>query len=141
VNLWDSTPALRLYGVCLVTGDVPRLRAFYESIFGVLGEGDDEHVVLAPEGAALTLFSTRGMERMAPGSMAGAGSGNTLLGIHLEGSAGIIDATHARLVELGIPIVKPPQTHPWGSRSLWFRDPDGNIITLAAKAAQERSPQ
>ena len=133
MKLWPDTAQLHLYGVCLVTDDVPRLRAFYEMLLDVQGEGDDHHVDLRPAGAGLTIFATQGMEEMAPGSMAGAGAGNTVLGIHLEGDAGTIDVVQARLLELGIPIVKPPQTHPWGSRSVWFRDPDGNLISLAAK--------
>ena len=150
MNLWPDTtaPPLRLWGVSLITDDVPRLRAFYEALFGTEGEGDDTHVDLAPVGGAgpsagLALFTTRGMEAMAPGSMAGAAPCSAdarpraVLGLQVEGGAAAVDALHARLLVLGIPVVKPPQTHPWGSRSVWFRDPDGNIIALAAKV--ERS--
>lgn len=134
MNLWlETRPPLRFYGVCLITDDVPRLRAFYEALFGNEGEGDDTHVDLNPAGANLGIFAGREMEAMAPGSMAGAGAGNAVVGVHVEGDAAIIDTFHARLLALGVPVVKPPQTHPWGSRSVWFRDPDGNVVTLAAE--------
>ena len=29
-------------------------------------------------------------------------------------------------------IVKPPTTLPWGRRSVWFRDPDRNIVNSYA---------
>ena len=137
MDLWNDTPPqLRFGGVCIVTGDVRRLRAFYESVFGIEGEGDDEHVDLRPAGAGLAIFSAAGMERMAPGSMAGTGAGNVVLGIHLDGGAEVIDALHTRLLALEIPIVKPPQTHPWGARSVWCRDPDGNVVTFAARVEE-----
>jgi catechol 2,3-dioxygenase-like lactoylglutathione lyase family enzyme len=138
MDLWnDSPPAMTFAGVCLITEDVLRLRAFYEQLFAIQGEGDDEHVDLRPAGAGLTIFTPRGMEQLAPGSMTDftPGPGNALLAIYVDGSPGVIDAIHERLLALQIPIVKPPQTHPWGARSTWCRDPDGNIITFAANVA------
>jgi uncharacterized glyoxalase superfamily protein PhnB len=64
------------------------------------------------------------MENMAPGSLQGAGSGSVTLMFAVED----IEAEYARLQALGVPIVKPLQTHLWGSRSFWFRDPDGNLV-------------
>ena len=40
------------------------------------------------------------------------------------------DADAARLVAAGAPVVKPPTSQPWGRRSAWFRDPDGNVVNL-----------
>jgi uncharacterized glyoxalase superfamily protein PhnB len=34
---------------------------------------------------------------------------------------------------MGIKMVKPPQTHPWGARAFWFRDPDGNIVDFFSR--------
>jgi len=28
--------------------------------------------------------------------------------------------------------VKPPTTQPWGTRSVYFRDPDGNLVDFFA---------
>ena len=39
-----------------------------------------------------------------------------------------IDAEYERLKGLGVEFVKSIQTHAWGSRSFWFRDPEGNLI-------------
>ena len=43
-----------------------------------------------------------------------------------------VDAEVDRLNKLGCVIVKPPTTQPWGRRSVWVRDPDGNIINFYA---------
>ena len=74
----------------------------------------------------MTLFSSLGMEEMAPGSMLGVGYG----GLTLEFQVEDVDQETARLTSLHVPLVKPPLTYPWGRRSAWFRDPDGNILNF-----------
>ena len=113
---------------CLITQDVPRLHKFYRDVLQVEAEGDAHFVAFESTGIPLTLFHTDGMEQMAPGSMQGAGIGNVVLEFEVED----VDAEYARLLEMRIPIVKPPTTQPWGLRSVWFRDPDGNIVNFFA---------
>ena len=113
-------------GVCLITSNVPRLRHFYEQVLLVRGEGEERHVAIEIPGANLTIFSRNGMEEMAPGSMQEAGTGC----FTLEFGVDDVDQEVKRLAEMGVPLVKPALTYPWGRRSAWFRDPDGNIVNL-----------
>lgn len=117
---------MKFTGVCLVTEDVPTLRDFYAQVLGVEMEGDDVHVELKTVGAGLTIFSRDGMEAMAPGSMLGAGHGALTLGFEVPD----VDSAYVRLQTLGVDFVKPPESYPWGTRSVWFRDPDGNIVNF-----------
>ncbi len=119
---------MKFVGICLVTDDVPALAAFYMKVLGVKAEGDDTHVELKTQGAGITIFSVKGMEEMAPHSMQGAGHGSFTIGIEVKD----VDREYERLQELGVEMVKLPQSYPWGSRSVWFRDPDGNIIDFFA---------
>ncbi len=41
-----------------------------------------------------------------------------------------VDAEYERLRALDIEFMTEPHTYPWGNRSVHFRDPDGNIVTL-----------
>jgi catechol 2,3-dioxygenase-like lactoylglutathione lyase family enzyme len=118
--------AMKFVGVCLITNDVPALADFYAKVLGVKAEGDDVHVELDTEGADIAIFSTEGMESLAPRSMQGAGYGGFTISFEVKD----VDAEYARLQTLGAEFVKLPTTHPWGSRSLWFRDPDGNIVNF-----------
>jgi catechol 2,3-dioxygenase-like lactoylglutathione lyase family enzyme len=68
---------------------------------------------------------------MAPGSTANAGTGSAVLEFEVED----VDVEYQRLRDLNVPIVKPPTTQPWGVRSVWFRDPDGNVINFYARVA------
>ncbi|MFH1085799.1 MAG: VOC family protein [Chloroflexota bacterium] len=122
----------RFAGVCLITPDVPALAAFYARALGVQAVGDDVHAELHTAGASLTIFAVAGMERMAPRSMQGAGHGSAVIAFKV----GEVDAEYARLKALGVEFVMLPTTHPWGCRSFWFRDPDGNIVDFYAVLAK-----
>lgn len=119
---------MKFAGICLITRDVPRLADFYASVLGVAAEGDETHVELKTPGAGLAIFSIEGMERMAPHSMLGAGNGRVTIAFEVVD----VDGEYARLEALGVEFVMLPTSHPWGARSLWFRDPDGNIVDFYA---------
>lgn len=40
-----------------------------------------------------------------------------------------LDAVHARAVDAGVTVVRPPHDEPWG-RSAQYRDPDGTIVSV-----------
>jgi catechol 2,3-dioxygenase-like lactoylglutathione lyase family enzyme len=115
---------MKLVGICLITKDVPALADFYAKVLGVEAEGDDVHAELNTGGAGIAIFSTEGMESMAPRSMQGAGCGSFTTMFEVED----VDAEYERLKALDVEFVMLPTTHPWGARSFWFRDPDGNIV-------------
>ena len=47
-----------------------------------------------------------------------------------------VDAEYERLKALDVEFVMLPTTHPWGARSFWFRDPDGNVVDFFANLAE-----
>lgn len=121
---------MRFSGICLITRDVLALTEFYKRALGLESSGDSTHMELMTEGGGIAIFTGEGMEEMAPGSMAGAGSGSITLGFEVAD----VDAEYERLQALDVDFVKLLQTHPWGSRSFWFRDPDGNIVNFWGRA-------
>ncbi len=123
----------RFNGVCLVTQNVPIMREFYRKVLQVDVEGDDVFASLATPGAEFLLFSEDGMEEMAPGAMSGAGRGSYTLDFEVEN----VDREYQRLLQLKVSIVKPPESYPWGRRSVWFRDPDNNIVNFYMKVEGE----
>jgi uncharacterized glyoxalase superfamily protein PhnB len=121
----------RLSGVCVITRDVGRLREFYQDVLQVDPVGDGDFVQFATEGAGLSLCAEQIMEQMAPGSTEGAGHGSCTLEFQVEN----VDGEFERLTKMKVPVVKPPTTQPWGLRSVWFCDPDGNIVNFYASVA------
>lgn len=121
----------RFISICLITKNVRRLRDFYRTVLEAGCEGNDGFVAFSTSGAQLCIFSEQGMQEMAPGCMEGAGHGSYALEFEVDDA----DAEYERLKQLDVAIVKPPATYPWGQRSVWFRDPDGNIVDFYARVA------
>lgn len=113
-------------GICLVARDVLRTRRFYESVLQASFEGDDTFAWLTGERGTFSIFGSDGMEKMAPGSMRGAGHGSYTI----EFEVADVDREFERLKSLGVEFVKEPTTQSWRRRSMWFRDPDGNIVNF-----------
>jgi catechol 2,3-dioxygenase-like lactoylglutathione lyase family enzyme/predicted ester cyclase len=130
---------MKFKGVCLITDDVNGLSNFYRHVLQVSCDRQEDFAALATEGAHLTLYNRREMESMAPGSAGSAGSTEGRRGCTLEFEVADVDQEHQRLVDLGIPIVKAPTTQSWGIRSVWFRDPDGNLVNFFARVGEPDS--
>jgi catechol 2,3-dioxygenase-like lactoylglutathione lyase family enzyme len=79
----------------------------------------------------LAIFSASAQEKYIPGSAKAARNQSAIL----EFSVTNVDKEYARLQGLVKTWVKPPTTQPWGTRSLYFRDPDGNLVDFYTPAA------
>jgi uncharacterized glyoxalase superfamily protein PhnB len=44
-----------------------------------------------------------------------------------------VDAEYRRIAALGVDWVLPPTTQPWGSRSMVFGDPEGNLVNVFSR--------
>ena len=119
---------MRFNGICIVTQNVARLCAFYREILRLEPEEGDVFKIIPTEGAVLSIFSSAHMEKMARGCLKGAGYGSYTIEFEVED----VDQEFERLQAMNVEIVKPPTTQPWGRRSVWFRDPDRNIVNFYA---------
>jgi catechol 2,3-dioxygenase-like lactoylglutathione lyase family enzyme len=113
-------------GICLVTTDVKRSRLFYEAVLRTSFKGDDAFAWMEGARGDFSIFSVEGMGKMAPGSMDGAGHGSFTIEFEVED----VDLEFGRLKAAGVEFVKEPTTQSWRRRSVWFRDPDGNIVNF-----------
>ncbi len=119
---------MRIDGICLITGQVGVMARFYREVLKAGISGEEGHVDVFAEGAALSICSheiARGM-----GLPDGDGNGRFTLQVMVDDA----DAEYERLKKLNVHFVSAPKTHPWGARSFQFFDPDGNLITFAHRA-------
>ncbi len=70
------------------------------------------------------IFSAAAQEKYIPGSAEPA----TNRSVILEFKVADVDAGYQRLQPLVKAWVKLPATQPWGTRSIYLRDPDGNLM-------------
>lgn len=116
-------------GICIITENVSQLTEFYKKVLKATAEGDDIHATINSNGAGISIFSKTGMENMVEGSTKNTGNSSSVLMFEVEDT----DAEYERLKEMNIEFIMLPTTYPWGSRALWFKDPDGNIVDFYSK--------
>jgi catechol 2,3-dioxygenase-like lactoylglutathione lyase family enzyme len=120
-----NTGVPNLVNTCLFTGNVNRLVEFYEAILQMKANRADETYASFSTGVGvLGIFSLAAQEKYIPGSTEGVKNGSMVL----EFKVVDVDAEYKRLQGQVKVWVKPPTTQPWGSRSIYFRDPDGNLV-------------
>lgn len=119
--------APRLAHVCLISSDVKRLADFYEAVLGVKAtwSGPDYAELATRDSSVVAIFSFAAQQKYIPDVTEAAHNRSMIL----EFQVGDVDRTYSQL-QRGVVKhwVKPPTTQPWGTRSIYFRDPDGNLV-------------
>jgi glyoxylase I family protein len=107
-------------------------RAFYRDVMKFPIETDLEKWVSFRVGAALLTLRPRGPWTVCDDGKAVPGSAAVQLAFRVPPPA--VDACHAELVAQGVPILRGPTDLPdWRHRTLFFRDPEDNIIEIYAE--------
>lgn len=110
---------------CLITDNVRRLVDFYEPVLRETAKWSGDDYAEFPTGVGvLSIFSAAAQQRYIPGSAEAAKNRSVLLEFEVRDA----DQEYGRLQSLVKTWVKPPTTQPWGTRSIYFRDPDGNLV-------------
>ncbi|MDQ7096714.1 VOC family protein [Desulfosporosinus sp. PR] len=121
---------MRLTHSCIITNEVKKLSEFYEKVLQIKAEtSGDEYAEFPTDCGILSIFSFSLQESLAKGSSL-PGSNRNLI---LEFNVANVDDEYMRLEKLGVEFVKPLTTQPWGNRSFYFQDPDGNMLNFYTK--------
>jgi catechol 2,3-dioxygenase-like lactoylglutathione lyase family enzyme len=113
--------------VCLFSDDVPALAAWYRQVLEIepVLEGS-EYAELRTGPTTRAIFERRLQNELVPGSASSGTTGNAIVEFQVRD----VDAEYRRLLPIKLECVKPPTTHWWGNRSVYLRDPEGNLIDL-----------
>src|SRR5271165_5581194 len=131
----DSKPAYSsrspaLINTCLISSDVKRLVDFYEPVLELKARwSGPDYAEFPGGGGVLAIFSAEAQEKYIPGSAEAAKNRSAILEFRVDDP----DMEYRRLQSLVKTWVKPPTTQPWGTRSIYFRDPDGNLVDFYAR--------
>lgn len=118
--------------VVLLCRNMAETRRFYEDVMGFPVEHDSETWVSFRVGATLLTLRPRGASPAGDDGPATPGSAAVQLAFRVPPPA--IDTCHAELIAKGMPIARPPTDLPaWRHRTLFFRDPEDNLIEIYAE--------
>ncbi len=128
----EAKKTVKLTHACVITQKMAAMRDFYQEVLQVEPKVYQEDYLEFPlEGAILSLYKQESLEKTVPGAMQ-AGRNESVM---LEFQVADVDQEYARLQKArpDLDWVMPPTTFPWGNRSIYFRDPEGNMVNLYSK--------
>ena len=126
---------MRLDGVGIFVNDMATMVRFYRDVLGFeITEGEDaENVYLVKDGTLFMLYERKNFEKMTSRKyeyLKGI-NGHYEIALYVD-TFGEVDAQYARVTAMGAQPVLEPTTEPWGQRTCYIADPEGNLIEIGS---------
>lgn len=126
---------MKLDGFGIFVKDMPTMVRFYRDVLGfAIKEAEDSpNVYLEKDGTLFLLYRRSDFEKMANRrfSYAEGTNGHYEIALSAESYAKV-DEAYARVVAAGAAPVLAPTTEPWGQRTCYVADPEGNLVEIGS---------
>ena len=126
---------MKLDGFGIFVEDMPTMVRFYRDVlgFGIREDENASNVYLEKDGTLFLLFRRRDFEKMTNRTFGYASGVNGHYEIALSVSDyAAVDAAFREVVAKGAEPVMEPTTEPWGQRTCYVADPEGNLIEIGS---------
>ena len=126
---------MRLDGYGLFVRDMGRMIRFYRDVLGFeIKEAEDaDNVYLVKDGTLFLLYGRKDLEKMTGKKF------EYLKGINAHAEMALyvdtfeeVDKEYDNALENGATSILPPTLEPWGQRTCFIADPEGNIIEIGS---------
>ncbi len=126
---------MRLDGFGLLVNDMARMIRFYRDVLGfeIREKEDTENVYLVKDGTLFLLYGRKDFEKMTNHQyeyVKGL-NGHSEIALYVD-TFKEVDEAFARAVANGAEPVLEPTTEPWGQRTCYIADPEGNLIEIGS---------
>ena len=126
---------LKLEGFGFFVKDMSTMIRFYRDVLGfeIKEEEQSSNVYLIKDGVLFLLYGRNDFEKMTLRhyDYATPIQGHTELVLAVENHKAV-DEEYKRLMNLGVQSIMEPKTMPWGQRTCYVADPEGNLIEIGS---------
>ncbi len=126
---------MRLDGFGIFVKDMPCIIRFYRDVLGfeIREEEKTTNVYLVKDGTLFLLYGRKDFETMTNRKFhyAPEVNGHYEIALSAENFAAV-DAAFAEVVSKGAVPVMEPTTEPWGQRTCYIADPEGNLVEIGS---------
>ena len=114
----------------IVTGAVAPVARFYAALLETDAVTNDYYVELPTGTATVAVCRRRFTEADGCGIAPVLSLADRVI---LDFEVEDVDSHHVRIDQMGVDWIMGPTTQPWGSRSMMFRDLDGNVVNVFSR--------
>lgn len=126
---------MRLDGFGLLVQDMGRMIRFYRDVLGFeIKEAEDmSNVYLVKDGTLFLLYGRKDFEKMTGRryEYVKGYNGHFEIALYVD-TFEAVDEAFDRAVKNGAAPVLAPETEPWGQRTCYIADPEGNLIEIGS---------
>lgn len=126
---------MRLDGFGLFVNNMGNMIRFYRDVLGFeIKENEDaSNVYLVKDGTLFLLYGRKDFENMTSRKYEYVNglNGHTEMALYVD-TFNEVDAEFKKAVDKGATPVLEPTTEPWGQRTCYIADPEGNIIEIGS---------
>ena len=126
---------MRLDGFGLFVEDMAKMICFYRDVLGfeIKEDEDTSNVYLIKDDTLFLLYGRKDFEKMTSHKyeyIKGL-NGHTEIALYVD-SFEEVDAEYEKAISKGAVSVLEPVTEPWGQRTCYIADPEGNLIEIGS---------
>ena len=126
---------MKLDGFGLLVDDMPTMVRFYRDVLGFeITEGENAvNVYLVKDGTLFMLYERKNFEKMTSRKyeyLKGF-NGHFEVALYVD-TFDEVDLEYTKAVEKGARSIWEPTTEPWGQRTCYIADPEGNLIEIGS---------
>ncbi len=126
---------MKLDGFGLFVEDMPTMVRFYRDVLGFeIKEGENaENVYLIKDGTLFMLYERKNFEKMTSRKYEyiKGFNGHFEIALYVD-TFEEVDSEYAKAIEKGPQSILEPTTEPWGQRTCYIADPEGNLVEIGS---------
>lgn len=126
---------MRLDGFGLFVEDMPKMIRFYRDVLGFeIQESEDTgNVYLIKDGTLFLLYGRKDFEKMTSRKYeyVKGNNGHFEIALYVD-TFEEVDEEYKKVISKGAVSILEPTTEPWGQRTCYIADPEGNLIEIGS---------